>query len=478
MEDLNDVPLDDDDHIERSPRWKEWRICFGIPVDEESLSEQRQRYMDLLDTHSEAFEIVEPETDEATTMNTTVSSHLDPLSAMIQAQDEQTAREMELERQYRNDRRSRHAHTSDETPDDRAAYNELIRKDLHRLSPDMNEASRLVILHRILMIYSLEHTGGYLQGMHEIASFVLFCTCTEADAYILTECILQHIAAAYDLDERTSLSAQAVRILGRLQPVAPQLYQKLRSIDIPFQLIFTKWIRLLFGRETKEVSLVWDALFHTGVPLQVSAEALAAARLWEHGNRIMVSNDHDDIMHFCMNMPMEDNVTVWIARMRVLLSLDPPDTLPPPKSYGPLPVVQHVTPQPPPRTITSWDPTALMVPPQLSTFTEKLAAQTQHLSKRITQEWENLHHTTAAPPPEPTYNLEYYGDERQCDTATPAPIDRNVSFQERLRRNTTVLQQFSISVEQTAGLRVPAAVWTALSDLEAMERQLPSSWEN
>lgn len=487
--DLNDIPLNDNNDVtaqHATPRWKKWRICFGIPVDDESLSEQRQRYWSLIETHKTtiATNQVDDEgtsskakEDEAITQN----SHLDPLSAIVQAQDEQTAREMAMERQYRKDRRSLKKHIADETPDDRAAYHELIQKDLHRLSPGSNEASRLVILHRMLMIYSLEHKGGYLQGMHEIASFVLHCVNEqEADAYILTEAILQGITAAYDLDERTSLSAQAQRILALLQTLAPELYQKLRIIDIPFQLIFTKWIRLLFGRETKKIGIVWDALFHTGLPLQQSAEALAAARLWEHGNRILISNDHDDIMQFCMNMPMvqEDQVTVWIARMRVFLGLESPEGLPPPTPYGPLPVVQHVTPPPPPKTVTSWDPTAMIVPPQLSTFTEKLAEQTHILSKRITEEWEKVQQPHApVPPPEPTYNLDYYSDQRQRDGSTPAPIDQNnsLSFQERIRRNTEVLQHFSISVEQTAGLRVPATVWAALSDLETLQRQLPPS---
>jgi Rab-GTPase-TBC domain len=583
---------------------------------------------------------------------------LDPLSALVQEQESATLRDQELERQYhrhrigqRAGRNNHHHHNSNassrmvlvehETPDDAAAYRELIAKDLHRLAPiiindrstedddeddrtattttrqqqqrqQQQHRARIVILRRILMIYSLEHVGGYLQGMHEIASFVLHFVSeqrepplpaaaaaagggdppdgqeddpnyaeavveqqhavVEADAYVLTAAILQGITAAYDLDQQVSVLYQSQRILHYLVPIQPpELYGTLHRYArhvIPFQLIFTKWIRLLFGREISHVDMigrVWDALFAVG-HLQKAAEALAAARLWQYGHQILSlgqdndddddnndnyyrqqqqqqqqqqhgQNDGEDLMHYCMNMPVIDDprdIDLWIRRMRVILQLEPfsPDlALPPlPRSYvgvgrsklhpsdvpSMIPQHHHATTT---SVSTLWDPThtTTTVAAQLTSFTEKLAAQTQHLSKQFLslEAWggenplQQLHHprqppphphhsqtiAPAAAPPGPTYNLNYYSDRPSPPpppatttprnhepgtsttttttttslTATPAPID----IQDRLRRDTAVLQHFVISMEQTAGVRVPPQVWSALADLETLQRYLP-----
>jgi Arc/MetJ family transcription regulator len=656
------------------PRWLYWRQCFGIPIDDQALAQQRQSYGELLERHAVALattattttdelllndessansnnndddddvpaRIVSDSHSKTTTTQPLIPSNnnivsfddLDPLSALVQEQESATLRDQELERQYhRHHRRGQRGRSSNhhpnassssrmvvehETPDDAAAYRELIAKDLHRLAPIIDDGeddhnndtaattttrqpqqqrqqrqqhrARIVILRRLLMIYSLEHVGGYLQGMHEIASFVLHFVseqrepqvdpdgppygpeddqnyaaaaaqqhaAVEADAYVLTAAILQGIAAAYDLDKQVSVLYQSQRILHYLVPIQPPelygtLHRHARHV-IPFQLIFTKWIRLLFGREISHVTgigRVWDALFAVG-NLQRAAEALAAARLWQYGHQILSlghddddgddddnnnnfyyrqqqqqqqqqhgQNDGEDLMHYCMNMPVIDDprdIDIWIRRMRVILQLEPlsPDlALPPlPRKFHPSPVPSMIPQQHHATTSvvsTLWDPThtTTTVAAQLTSFTEKLAAQTQHLSKQFLslEAWagenplQQLHHPrqpqhsqtiapAAAPPPGPTYNLNYYSDRRPSPpppnhgpetstttpttartsmTATPAPVD----IQDRLRRDTEVLQQFAISSEQTAGVRVPPQVWSALADLEALQRYLP-----
>jgi hypothetical protein len=639
------------------PRWRSWRICFNVPVDETALALQRQAYNDLLVRHADAVSLLvskeeadkndesslsnhddnnyleEPPVDNAEQLllspsRSNMDPDLDPLTAMVQELDQATLRDQEIERQYhhrrtmggksgghRNHRATATAaNVVDETPDEAAAYRELITKDLHRLAPIIvtsstgktvrdEHADRLVILGRLLLLYSLEHKGGYLQGMHEIASFVLHfvsesmeitddvdhgdqddtataSTTTadhaEADAYLLTCHILQSLTAAYDLEPTVSVLYQSKRILHLLSNLSPpELYNTLHRHDtahmIPFQLIFTKWIRLLFGREiggpdmTNNIGMVWDGLFAVG-NLQKAAEALAAARLWHYGHQIISLGHHhqgghhhgdgeEDLMHYCMNMPVIDDprdIQIWLRRMRVLLQLEPntPDLqLPPfvvpsppqhvPFSFQPQSLHQQLLhPQQQPMQTTTmstslWDnptvSTTTAVAAQLTSFTEKLAAQTQHLSKQFlslenwttagtgttttehhplgghhhhrpspqSQQQQHAHHHPLAsaavplpPPPLPTYNLNYHAD-RPAPTgfttstatsisptttrtttslaaATPAPVD----VADRLRRDTTVLQQFAISVEQTAGVRVPPQVWSALADLEALQQHL------
>ena len=445
----------------------------------------------------------------------------------------------------------------EEEPDDGAAYRQLIHKDLQRLpsavannsssssavadqnsviavddgdddnslveedgSPNNNSDPRVQILQRVLYIFATQHgNAGYLQGMHEIASYVLYALemekqqqqqsitssgesyyleeaeNLEADCYILTERILTSLFPAYDVVPTVEEQESALPLPPREKPLEgmsrrilqataqlnwPQLHQELRRAfaHIPSQLIFTKWIRLLYSREWTVVShqaqyargnnsssaatmtqhgseqaetvlKLWDALFEAASqvvlpattassssspaavpPLQLAAEALAVARLWQHGNTILHlcqcqsnnSGQHpqqqpNHLLHWFMNMPPEPatEMATLIDRMRVVLlggDLAAVQDLPPPLPVSPdvlaltAAAAQQQSSYPPssssPRqqgppssasaSAFAWDsPGPLLAhAPKLASFTEKLAAKTQSLQKIISEESQSI----------------------------------------------------------------------------------------
>jgi Rab-GTPase-TBC domain len=122
---------------------------------------------------------------------------LDPLTAMVQEQARERQRQEQLELQYQREKvaaRQQHqpqrstntgngpsaAVAVQEESCPRAAYHQLIAKNLHRLPhphDDSNESQyrRIQVFGRVLYVYACAHaTSGYVQGMHEIALYVLY----------------------------------------------------------------------------------------------------------------------------------------------------------------------------------------------------------------------------------------------------------------------------------------------------------------
>ena len=571
---MEDVPLSDPEPIAQDvrPRTERWRFQLGLG-DRFSIEEDQARYAELSVQYASCFAMndasntsscapqeqpastspLAPPTEPPIPLGEDSPVVMDPLTAMVQAEEARTAKETAVEQAYRTERarRNRGLDTGpkivDEEPDDVAAHRQLISNDLVRLSPVFESSpARIDVLARVLMVFAMEHTSmGYLQGMHEIASFVLYAIelewgtdesdqqRREAECYAMTEAILTKIAASYDTDPNEPLTLQSQRVL-QLTGQWPALHQRLRAAfcHIPSQLVFTKWMRLLFGREVVSHTLVltlWDAIFEVEGSLQTTIEALAAARLLQHGQHVLVElNDDDALLQWFMNIPPEATVDVWVRRMRVLLQLEPPFDSPPPlpqsinpsmdlsaqrqglayparspqhaRSNGVSPTLARST-----NNNSSWDLSHLT-----TSFTDTLAAQTQSISKLITQEWDSMQQQTVPQRPLRTtsaekYNLDYYprGEQQRSPTQPPtlggggfpstamasdpritpggvpaSALSNGRSLPDRLQHNVMVLQQFAMNVEQQAGMRVPPHVWTALADLQAVQGELKTRTSN
>lgn len=151
------------------------------------------------------------------------NQQLDPLSAMVQERDESLQRQRQLELDYKKQQHHHHTrrqrrlvrnrhdtdtprfqHQQPEEPDPGAAHRQMIDKDLHRLphphpapittTPTSSSSSssstitpitpppnpptpirRVSMLRRVLCALAGAHPeAGYLQGMHEVASHVLY----------------------------------------------------------------------------------------------------------------------------------------------------------------------------------------------------------------------------------------------------------------------------------------------------------------
>lgn len=572
----------------KSCRIVRWKRQLGLTTSSGLPDDDQLQYAQLCERHADALlQDEDEENKEAATTESEPSfpDSMDPLTAMAQAAAAATAQQEQLEQQYRRDRARRNRgldQTSGGIPaeptDDVAAFRQLIANDVVRLSPVAFPDPPIEALSRILLVFALEEPHmGYLQGMHEIAAFVWtavtmeqdengsdspksIASIVEATCFTLTRTLLTQISASYDTQPTDNpLTAQSQRIVEYLRPWSA-LHQRLCDafVHIPSQLVFTKWMRLLFSREVSTPDLVfplWDGLFQAAAAqsscsLQTTIEAMAAARLWQHGEHILrqLSHDDDALLQWFMNIPPETDVQMWIRRMRVLLrqieedpSLDTPPVVTAPMGVPPqrVPSLPQQLPSsrgmyvsttasaqplgnsgfPPSSSAAMLSSSSSALSSQFSSFTEKLAAQTQSFSNFLSQEWDSLQQQ---PPPQPVmsqqqqqqqqYNLDYYprqqlptsplhsmqhnSDARRITTATTPEVSSTIlsrgsntaplhhlpsnasttnsttTVSERLQHSILQLQQFAVQVEQQAGVRVPPNVWTALADLSQLQEEL------
>lgn len=494
---------------------------------------------------------------------------LDPLTAMYMQDQNQTDRMHQLELKYRKEkalqkrgklgkmlRAIEDEHLSEQ--EQRALSLQIIDKDLHRL-PDPDElhgttvtsAIRKEILREVLYIFSAQY-HPYQQGMHEIASYVLYATELDgepieaSDIYQLTSTILLQLLPAYDIcpttlstttplnsitmeyttdpskktgmegntpvydSSKRPLEQMSLQILSLIAKYDTILYQTLQSLQVPPQLLFTKWVRLLFSREVTDVLPLWDVIFQHGDILK-AAEALSASRLLVHRNMFLQHEQHDRL-NLIMNMPLEDNIDCLILTMRSILRGE--TTLPIP--LGPTSQILH----PPTATTThptpSWTdplsqafqnislstgttigdtqqplPMGKTIPVSLGGFSfaevkERLTTNTKSLSKRLYQEWEqisaNTTSTTQNPPsreqhyrqPYPVSPLHdpYVGGvslEGESPLFSPGTPFRQLGVQ--MNQPITTLQTFAME-SQRENRKVPDAVWEALASLEMIRQTL------
>ena len=239
----------------------------------------------------------------------------------------------------------------------------IIEKDLKRLphpsvkgestSPnDLTPAleERVTTLREILYIYAQEHPNmGYRQGMHEIASYLLFCLEQEHPKYpdnplftpimpicfVLLETLLGQLHTAYDASGSTqSLQTMSHSILGKIHQNDPSLYQHLTSSpNIPPPPIYcTRWVRLLFSREVvgyENVFQLWDVFFEYKNVMRV-LEVTSACRILLLRNELL--NPEKNPLDLLMNVPQLSDISQLANVLRRLMQqkdADHPIQLPP-----------------------------------------------------------------------------------------------------------------------------------------------------
>jgi TBC1 domain family member 5 len=142
-----------------------------------------------------------------------------------------------------------------------------------------------------------EGSGGYRQGMHELAGVVMSVvhgdaaefggakgeqgletfkeifdtTYVEHDTFALFSCVMEFARQWYYIpagekenDGDSPMLATSRRLFYDMLPKAdPELAAHLKRLDVLPQIFLMRWVRLLFGREFKmeEVQRMWDLLF-------------------------------------------------------------------------------------------------------------------------------------------------------------------------------------------------------------------------
>lgn len=255
----------------------------------------------------------------------------------------------------------------------------IIEKDLKRLphpaeekhpsgavSPSNNtpeNEARITSLREILYIYAQEHPDiGYRQGMHEIASYLLFVLELEHQqfpdhvlfnpilpiCYGLLDRTLGQLTAAYDATGGKSLQQMSIAVLGKILQNDPTLYHHLTSNpNIPPPPIYcTRWVRLMFSREVvgyENVFALWDVFFSYANVTQ-TLEIASASRILLLGNDLLKPDGNT--LDLLMNVPPMTDITPLTDVLQKLTQQkegDPSVSLP----HGLPPIVQqHFDPPP------------------------------------------------------------------------------------------------------------------------------------
>ena len=571
------------DHA-NTPRFLRWMIHMGLveasPSSWETAFIQMQSTFELnVQAHPYPDMTTTTEEGEQNALDgnqaDTATFDLDPLTAMVQATESEEKRLAAMDLEYRKAQALRNRGKAaarllpeSEEYDEELATLQVIDKDLARLanphhdgrtnsnnnSNDSEETAQKVarkeLLRQVLFVYHCENNDpGYRQGMHEIASYLLFAleldNSGKIDAeyqasltYHLLEKVLHGMAAAYDVQNNISSKGTAtvhgsntLQLIGRrvdhiVRTHDPLLGQRLAKLQVPPQMYFTKWIRLLFAREVNEVLEFWDEAFFND---QITAtqdfmpllEAWTAARLLVWSAHFMSIRDEGQLLQTLMNLPVEPETHIWCQVARDLLnkrgqSLSIPGNnkdYRPPLEAPPPPPAAAAPSGPLPSTLLPNSLKAPSVAPfksflseagtgkHLGGWMEQISSKTQILGQRVKQEWEQIAAAAANPDPQHIYqqqaqqrsnndsgmgyNITYRaaGEEPPMyDPPVPAPAAPPIQQQaprpltrnaicKRLDQSTATLHAYLMQQQQASG-QIPATVWQALADMQKLSREL------
>jgi TBC1 domain family protein 5 len=185
-------------------------------------------------------------------------------------------------------------------------------------------------------MYAQEHPEiGYRQGMHEIASFLLFVLELEHQehpdhilfnpilpiCYALLERTLNGLTTAYDATGGKSLQQMSMVILGKILQNDPALYHHLtNNPNIPPPPIYcTRWVRLMFSREVvgyENVFALWDVFF-SYANIMHSLEIASAGRILLLRDALLQPDSNS--LDLLMNVPPLSDITPLTATLQRLM---------------------------------------------------------------------------------------------------------------------------------------------------------------
>lgn len=189
---------------------------------------------------------------------------------------------------------------------------------------------------------------GYRQGMHEVASYILYAlelehpqypdnpqyTSILATCFVMLERVLEQLELAYDASGEQSLQRLSQSILSKVRQNDPGLFQMLTtSPHIPPPPIYcTRWVRLLFSREVvgfENVFALWDVFFQYHPQIMRVLEMASVARI------LLLSRALMDLRHspldLLMNIPQHADIVTLANLTKQLMAqkdTDPPIAIP------------------------------------------------------------------------------------------------------------------------------------------------------
>lgn len=144
----------------------------------------------------------------------------------------------------------------------------LIEKDVHRTdrtlpfySGDSNH--NLTLLYDILMTYGMYNFDlGYVQGMSDILSPILYVMCNEVDAFWCFVGFMERLQNSFDMGE-FGMKKQLKNLFELVSCVSPDLGEYLAKVGANDMFFCFRWIIVWFKREMSfnDIMLLWEVLW-------------------------------------------------------------------------------------------------------------------------------------------------------------------------------------------------------------------------
>ena len=140
---------------------------------------------------------------------------------------------------------------------------DIVRTDRAHEFYSGDENTNIMLLQDILMTYTMFNFDfGYIQGMSDMLSPILYVTKNEVDAFWCFVGLMQKIEKYFDFDNG-GMKKQLVLLRDLLKTVDPELYSYLISKDCDSFLFCFRWLLLSFKREFnyEDILRLWEVLW-------------------------------------------------------------------------------------------------------------------------------------------------------------------------------------------------------------------------
>ncbi|XP_051917092.1 TBC1 domain family member 15 isoform X1 [Hippocampus zosterae] len=172
-------------------------------------------------------------------------------------------------------------------------YKSLIEKDVNRTDRSNRfyeglDNPGLVLLHDILMTYCMyDFDLGYVQGMSDLLSPIVFVMENEVDAFWCFVCFMEHMHQNFE-EQMQGMKTQLIQLSTLLRLLDPSFCSYLESQDSGYLYFCFRWLLIRFKREFSfhDILRLWEVMW-TGLPCRNFHLLLCCAILDSEKSKIM-----------------------------------------------------------------------------------------------------------------------------------------------------------------------------------------------
>ncbi|KAF4697314.1 hypothetical protein FOZ60_009935 [Perkinsus olseni] len=192
---------------------------------------------------------------------------------------------------------------------------------------DVND-SRIVVMERVLLVYTASTGIKYVQGMNQICALLYYVLRDEADTFWAFRCIIDNISSIYipQLDHtQDGIYSQVDKIKRLLCKYDPILYKHLvEDVNIPLITIAIRWLTTLFTLDIADINdimKIWDIIILSNRYNQLSYYLLCLSTAYIIMNPtrsdILCNNDVNTSLQLLSqcneDYTVKDNNLIWVS---------------------------------------------------------------------------------------------------------------------------------------------------------------------